>query len=151
MAKKAEEARSEPRKLYRLPEKGMIAGVAAGMADYFNIDVTLMRVLFAVATVITNGLGILAYIVMAIITPVPGASTKNSQNVAENVNNLANEAKKSASSDTVRNWLGVGLVVVGVWLMLGVFWPAWFDIRWSAFWPAVLIVIGLLVITRGRR
>lgn len=63
--------------LYRLPRQGKIAGVCAGLADYFDMDVTLMRVLFVVAAFITGGAGILLYIVLAIILPVSdGAKSK---------------------------------------------------------------------------
>jgi hypothetical protein len=37
-----------PRQLYRDTDKGMIAGVAAGVAVYFNIDVLIVRILFVV-------------------------------------------------------------------------------------------------------
>lgn len=62
--------------LYRLPKQGKIAGVCAGLADYFDMDVTLMRVLFVVGACI-SGIGLLLYIVLAIILPVgDGAKSK---------------------------------------------------------------------------
>jgi phage shock protein C len=45
-----------------------IAGVCGGIAEYFNIDATLIRVLFAVA-VIAGGGGILIYLITWILTP----------------------------------------------------------------------------------
>lgn len=60
--------------LYRLPKQGKIAGVCAGLADYFDMDVTLMRVLFVVAAFVTGGFGILLYIILAIILPVSSGS-----------------------------------------------------------------------------
>ncbi len=46
----------------------MIAGVCAGLAEYFDIDVSLVRILFALGTIFSFGAGgILAYIVMLII------------------------------------------------------------------------------------
>jgi phage shock protein PspC (stress-responsive transcriptional regulator) len=59
--------------LYRIPKNGIIAGVCAGLADYFNMDVTLMRVLFVVGAFI-SGLGLLLYIILAIILPVSGGA-----------------------------------------------------------------------------
>ena len=56
------------KKLYRSEKDKMICGVCAGMAEYFNIDSTLVRlawVLFCFA----GGAGLLAYIVAAIIIP----------------------------------------------------------------------------------
>jgi phage shock protein PspC (stress-responsive transcriptional regulator) len=40
----------EPRKLYRSQTQRMIAGVCGGLAEYFNVDATLMRVLFSAAS-----------------------------------------------------------------------------------------------------
>jgi phage shock protein C len=58
----------EPRKLYRSQTQRMIAGVCGGLAEYFNIDATLMRVLFLLLAVF-GGSGIVIYIVMWIIVP----------------------------------------------------------------------------------
>ena len=55
----------EPKKLYRSRKNRMICGVCGGIAEYFNIDPTLIRlalVLFA-----CTGTGILAYFIAAII------------------------------------------------------------------------------------
>ena len=56
------------RRLYKVREGAMIAGVCNGLAAYFNIDVTIVRLLF-VLLVFTWGTGILVYIVMAIVVP----------------------------------------------------------------------------------
>jgi phage shock protein C len=48
----------------------MICGVCAGLAVYLNIDPTLVRVLWVIATLITAGaVGIIAYIIMAVVIP----------------------------------------------------------------------------------
>ena len=41
----------EPRKLYRSRSHRMVAGVCGGLAEYFNVDATMIRVLFFVLTV----------------------------------------------------------------------------------------------------
>ena len=46
----------------------MIAGVCGGLADYFNIDATLVRVLFLLLAVF-GGTGLVIYLVMWIIVP----------------------------------------------------------------------------------
>ncbi|HVD17137.1 MAG TPA: PspC domain-containing protein [Propionibacteriaceae bacterium] len=58
----------EPRKLYRSRSTRMIAGVCGGLADYFNIDATLVRVLFLLLAVF-GGTGLVIYLVMWIIVP----------------------------------------------------------------------------------
>ena len=58
----------EPRKLYRSRSQRMIAGVCGGLAEYFNVDATLIRVLFLILAVF-GGTGLVIYIVMWLIVP----------------------------------------------------------------------------------
>jgi phage shock protein PspC (stress-responsive transcriptional regulator) len=57
-----------PRRLYRIHEGAMIAGVCNGVAAYVNIDPTLVRLAFVVLTLLW-GTGVLVYLVMAIVVP----------------------------------------------------------------------------------
>ncbi len=54
------------KRLYRDVENGRVSGVCAGLSDYFEIDVALVRVLFLVF-ILCAGAGIITYIVMALI------------------------------------------------------------------------------------
>lgn len=57
------------KKLYRSTDQRMIAGVCGGLAEYFGIDVTIVR-LIAVALLLPGGLpGFLPYIIMWIVVP----------------------------------------------------------------------------------
>jgi phage shock protein C len=56
------------RKLYRSKSNRQIAGVCGGLAEYFNLDATLIRVLFVLLAVL-GGSGIVLYIAMWIIVP----------------------------------------------------------------------------------
>ena len=56
------------KKLYRSRADKKIAGVCGGMADYLNIDVTIIRLICALLVVFT-GVGLLAYIVCALVMP----------------------------------------------------------------------------------
>ncbi|MEV4724382.1 PspC domain-containing protein [Micromonospora humida] len=47
----------------------MVAGVASGIGRYFAVDPTLVRVLFAVATLVTGGVAALAYPIMWFLMP----------------------------------------------------------------------------------
>lgn len=58
----------EPKKLYRSERNKMICGVCAGVADYINIDPTVVRLLWVVLAF--SGVGLFAYIIAAIIMPV---------------------------------------------------------------------------------
>lgn len=57
------------KKLYKTDYNKMISGVCNGIAEYFNIDVSLIRLLFVLATLIGFGSALLVYIVLAIILP----------------------------------------------------------------------------------
>ena len=56
-----------PRKLYRSNTDRMLCGVCGGIGEYFNIDPTLIRLLFVLFG--CTGGGILAYIIAAVIIP----------------------------------------------------------------------------------
>jgi phage shock protein PspC (stress-responsive transcriptional regulator) len=58
-----------PRRLYRIHDGAMIAGVCNGIAAYVNVDPTLVRLAFVLLTVLW-GTGLLVYLVMAIVVPV---------------------------------------------------------------------------------
>ena len=57
-----------PKKLYRSKSNKMIAGVCGGVAEYLNIDVTIIRVLWAVASLFAF-FGVILYIICAIVFP----------------------------------------------------------------------------------
>jgi phage shock protein C len=58
------------RVLRRRRDVGKLAGVCAGLADYFDLDPTLMRVIFLVATFFTGIVpGIVLYAILAIVVP----------------------------------------------------------------------------------
>jgi phage shock protein C len=56
------------RKLYRSETNRMVAGVCGGLAEYFNVDVTLIRILFVVLAVF-GGSGIVLYGAMWLLVP----------------------------------------------------------------------------------
>ena len=60
------------RVLVRSQKGRMLTGVCAGAAEYFGIDVTLVRVIVAVVCVLTGGAGVLAYLVAWAIIPEEG-------------------------------------------------------------------------------
>ncbi len=57
------------KRLYRSRRQVMVAGVCGGLADYFNVDPTLIRLVWALMTIFTIGTGIIAYLVALIIMP----------------------------------------------------------------------------------
>ena len=61
---------NEPTKqLTRSRSNRMIAGVCAGLGDYLGIDPTVIRLLFVLGFFTMHGALVIAYIIMAIVTP----------------------------------------------------------------------------------
>ncbi len=56
------------KRLYRVTEGKMIAGVCGGVAEYLNIDVTVVRAVWAIASCFAFA-GVIAYIAAALIIP----------------------------------------------------------------------------------
>src|SRR3954471_2616041 len=63
---------STPKRLYRNPSAGRLAGVCAGLADYLDTDVTVVRLAWIVLSIFPGGVlgGVVAYILAALIMPV---------------------------------------------------------------------------------
>ena len=59
----------EGKKLYRSNTDKMLAGVCGGLAQYFGIDSTIIRLIFALLVLFGAGSGIILYIIMALIMP----------------------------------------------------------------------------------
>jgi phage shock protein C len=76
-------------KVLTRPREGRtLAGVCAGIAAYLGLDVTLVRVLWAVIAVLTGGAGVLAYLVAWIIIP-DGPKSPVPENLAARKNSDA--------------------------------------------------------------
>jgi phage shock protein C len=58
------------RRLYRSEDDRVIAGVCGGVADYFNIDPVIVRILWFLSFFFTGSLTFWAYVVMAIVVPI---------------------------------------------------------------------------------
>ena len=56
------------RRLYRSKDERMLFGICGGIGTYFDLDPTLVRLLFVLLTLAT-GIGLIVYVVMAIIMP----------------------------------------------------------------------------------
>ncbi|MEO8393288.1 MAG: PspC domain-containing protein [Chloroflexota bacterium] len=56
------------KKLYRSSRERMLAGVCGGLADYFGVDVTIVRILM-VLFALAGGPGLILYVILALIIP----------------------------------------------------------------------------------
>lgn len=158
---KTETPKIEPRhehttakRLYRSRTDRMLGGIAGGMAEYFGMDSTLMRLIF-VLLVLLPGIGVIAYLIAWIIIPeAPGTAEGHHQKrVAHDAPPLHDDdrpATTRSTTETGRQWLGLVLVAVGAFFLLEPF----IDLgRFVKLWPLLLVFIGLIVIfgRSGRR
>ena len=67
--------------LVRSRDDRMLAGVCAGVAGYFGVDVTVVRVIWAVVSVITGGAGVLAYLVAWVLIPDDGQQSSIAEDI----------------------------------------------------------------------
>jgi phage shock protein PspC (stress-responsive transcriptional regulator) len=88
--------RREERRLYRDPDNKYIAGVASGLASYFNIDPTWVRIAFVVFTFF-YGFGPLAYLIMWIVVPRAETTAEKLSMKGERVN--VSNIEKSIKED----------------------------------------------------
>jgi phage shock protein C len=69
---------SSPRRLYRSRNQRVIAGVCGGLAEYFNVDPTWVRLIFILLSLLGVGLFIIVYIIFWIIVPQEPSSSGGS-------------------------------------------------------------------------
>jgi phage shock protein C len=67
--------------LVRSRKGRMVAGICAGIADYSGLDVTLVRLMVAVVSLITGGAGVLAYLAAWMIIPGEGDNASIAQDI----------------------------------------------------------------------
>ncbi len=91
--------RKAPRRFYRNPDDKVIAGVASGIASYFNIDPVFVRVIFVILAIF-NGLGLIAYIVLWIAMPLAKTHTERMEMRGEPMTLTGLEKKIRRSTQT---------------------------------------------------
>ena len=72
----------EKRKLYRLPDEGMLGGVCAGLGEYLGVDPTIVRLVF-VFLLLTGSAGFWIYIIMLLVVPVKPDVQESAPELAE--------------------------------------------------------------------
>ena len=137
---------SRPRRLTRSRDH-LLGGVAAGLAEYLDIDPTLVRVGWVLAVVFGLPLAVLGYLVLWVIMPAPQAKPP------KNHSSTLDESRAGADRDSGALILGIVLIVVGaLFLLPDIDFLPWFGWRLIHLaWPILLILGGLLLLTRSSR
>jgi len=82
------------KKLYRSKTDVMVAGICGGLAEYFDIDSSLIRIIFVVL-LLNFGTGFLAYLILWFIVP---SAKQNSSSVGQNIDEVTEEIKNKAKT-----------------------------------------------------
>jgi phage shock protein PspC (stress-responsive transcriptional regulator) len=153
------------KKLYRSTTDKMIGGVAGGLAEYFDIDSTLIRVLFIVIVFLGGG-GIIAYIILWIVVPqkpyeIPkDFQSKSSTNESDKNEfqhsaadsesfNISNSSIASVETKTnnKQHWIAIILIIIGGLLLLNNIFPRF---HFDHYWPLILIGIGVGLLLKAK-
>ena len=136
------------KRLYRSRDNRVIAGVCGGLADYLNVDATMVRVVTALVTLF-GGSGILAHIILWIVVPeAPGGAsqTKEHGQTTEGDPKPDPDRREKILSGTGGQWLvGTLLIVVGVMLLLNNLLPA---LELMRLWPLAIIIFGVWLLMK---
>lgn len=139
------------KRLYLSKNDKKIAGVCGGIAEYFNVDPTLIRLIWLVM-IFAFGTGLLVYIIAAIVIP-EKEGTASTINLSKNSDgSFSEEGRSSYSSydeEKGRNIIGYILIALGGLLFAKRIFP-WQWISFKFLGPAILIGIGLIFIGKGR-
>ena len=141
--------------LHRVRSGAVIFGVCTGLGRYLDVDPVLIRVGF-VLLALASGLGVLAYLVLAIAMPSEATvGESSSQVVRDNLREMGGLAR-AAGQEMVgrlmgedgagrrRRALGVALAAVGgLLLLVNVGLLTW--VHWRVWWPLLLVLLGVML------
>ncbi|QQL49170.1 PspC domain-containing protein [Mucilaginibacter ginkgonis] len=148
------------KKLYRDEFRKVVAGVCAGLSEYFDIDVSIIRVIFLLCLLLKGG-GVLIYIVLWIVLPKKGlARIPNSDSPIPPYtgSGFQDNAPAYQQPPFIRNKKnpstgaligGLIMIMLGAGFLLDQFKiiPDWDFEDW---WPLILVVVGLVLIFSHR-
>ena len=138
------------KRLERSRHNRVIAGVCGGLADYFKIDIALMRVLFVVAT-ICGSFGFWMYVILWIVVPeenILGPGSSNQQSYGDTIDITPNDEKDDKKSVNGAMIASLILIFIGLVALIDNFTPiAWV---WKL-WPVPLIIIGVVLLINSTK
>jgi phage shock protein PspC (stress-responsive transcriptional regulator) len=150
------------KKLYRDEHRKTIGGVCAGLAEYFDIDIAIVRALFLL-TFIFMGTGLMVYIVLWIVLPKKGYNAFNpgvdyrvppqdpynafGTPQPDNFSPFQPQKKETSRAGLI---IGVVLIFIGASFLLHELrlFHYW---HFGKLWPAVLVIIGFALMVSGKK
>ena len=162
------------RRLYRSRRDSILGGVAGGVADYFDMDPSIVRIVWAVLALVTGGIFLVLYIVMWIVVPEGPSASTVARTAAEDAALAPSgpatepgEVMPAASAPTTAapDWttreqqlrrrgsggavvFGAILIAAGIWFLVDQYLP---DINTDLLWPVALVVLGIVLLVVALR
>ena len=141
---------SENKKLRRNPMNRVIGGVCSGLADFFGVDVALMRIAFVIAFLFAS-FGFWLYIILWIVLPENGQQTTDNgqQSFGQSQCQQSESESVSKSESKVKSiFAGAFIILIGLLFLVNNFIP----INWVwKLWPLILVAIGIVMIVTARK
>ncbi|MBR5603785.1 MAG: PspC domain-containing protein [Bacteroidales bacterium] len=129
------------KKLERNPMNKVLGGVCSGLADYFKLDVALVRVLFVIAFLFAS-FGFWLYVILWIVVP-EGKIDFSSSRQPDNVTQPSNDDDRKKLTSVVS---GVIVILIGLMFLINNFIP----ISWIwKLWPLILVIIGVVMVVKA--
>lgn len=125
------------KKLLRDTKHKVIGGVCAGLANYFGMDASLLRLLLAFM-ILFAGTGFWLYIILWIVMPAGSARSS-----IDDVNTAMSDPSRHSGTNKGSLIVGLILIGLGVFGLLRRFFPAF---NWQMVWPVLLIVLGIVLL-----
>ena len=136
------------RSLYRCRHDRRVAGVAAGVAEFFDLDPTLVRLVWFLS-IFFGGFGLLLYIVMAIIVPNEPLSEEELAAPAAD-GSPHRHADRSGSGGLGLTFVGIALILFGALALANTFLAEW-GYSGSFVGPGFILALGGLVLAAAFR
>ena len=160
------------RRLYRSSRDSILGGVAGGVADYFDMDPSIVRIVWAVLALVTGGIFLVLYIVMWIVVPegpsaatVARAAAPDASEPGEPGSEPATTVASEPGGAPAVNWetqeqrlrragsggaviFGLILIGAGVWFLVDQYLPA---IDSDLLWPVALVILGVVLLVVALR
>ena len=136
------------RSLYRCRHDRRIAGVAGGVAEFFDLDPTLVRLVWFLS-IFFGGFGLLLYIVMAIIVPNEPLSEEERAAPAD-AGSPHRHAGRSGNGGLGLTFVGLALILFGGLALANTVFVDW-GYSGSFLWPGFILAIGVLLVAAAFR
>ena len=139
----------ENRKLRRNPMNRVIGGVCSGLADFFGVDVALMRIAFVIAFLFAS-FGFWLYIILWIVLPENGQQTTDNgqQDQSQRTTDEVQQSIVKRESKMKSIFAGAFIILIGLLFLVNNFIP----INWVwKLWPLILVAIGIVMIVTASK